>query len=167
MKLKKFLSGIVASALALATMSSMNIFINAANETELYTKLIYDGVIEGKTVATGYEIDIDNYPCLRGVNGEKIKLTYTGDYSGTTSGTACTVAAVCPDLTTGANVSVKGQLFYTTPAEYGKENSIEVSISDFLSQAKHTAKTGTKGASATEDVHKFVVFPSTYALNSI
>ena len=170
LKIKNFLISTTASILAFSSIIGTSFLnekvVNAADENQpLYEQVLYEGFVD-KSVTTGYELNIDNYPCSRGVHDEKIKITFTGNYNKTSKGMAVTVAAVLPNLSTGENVTVGGQVIYTTPNEYGIEVSSEVSISDILAAAKHKNTTGVKGTPATEDVHKFVIYTGNYALNN-
>lgn len=170
MKFKQFFASTTVSILTLCSIIAyfpVNENISYAANNDYYQKLIYDDVV-GTSVTDGYELNIDNYPCLRGQNNEKIKVTFQGNYNKTSKGIALRIANVVPDKNTQENVSVGAQVIYTTPTENGNNVSYEFPISEILSKAIHKANTGTVGASAVNDVHKFVIYGTNnkYALNN-
>ena len=170
MKFKQFFASKTVSILTLCSIIAyfpVNENISYATNNDYYQKLIYDDVV-GTSVTDGYELNIDNYPCLRGQNNEKIKVTFQGNYNKTSKGIALRIANVVPDKNTQENVSVGAQVIYTTPTENGNNVSYEFPISEILSKAIHKANTGTVGASAVNDVHKFVIYGTNnkYALNN-
>ena len=171
LKIKNFLISTTASILAFSSIIGTSFLnekvVNAADENQpLYEQVLYEGFVD-KSVTTGYELNIDNYPCSRGVHDEKIKITFTGNYNKTSRGMAVTVAAVLPNLSTGENVTVGGQVIYTTPNEYGIEVSSGSFNFGYISCSLNIKNTtGVKGTSATEDVHKFVIYTGNYALNN-
>ena len=175
MKFKRLLASAMAGILtltgALTFTPTREEVANAEEEnTNYYSKVIYDDVV-GTSVTNGYELNIDNYPCLRGQNNEKIKVTFKNNFKGTSSTTsaiALRIANVAPNSNTGANVNVGAEVVNVNSKEFGNEVSYEFFISEILSKAIHKSTTGVVGTSAVNDVHKFVIYGSAgkYALNN-
>ena len=172
MKFKKFFASTV-SILTLCSViaySPINKNISYAANNDYYQKAIYNDVV-GTSVTNGYELNIDNYPCLRGQNNEKIKVTFKNNFKGTSSTTsaiALRIANVAPNLNNGANVNVGAEVINVNSKEFGNEVSYEFFISEVLSKAIHKSTTGVAGTSAVSDVHKFVIYASAckYALDN-
>ena len=172
MKFKKFFASTV-SILTLCSViaySPINKNISYAANDDYYQKAIYDDVV-GTSVTNGYELNIDNYPCLRGQNNEKIKVTFKNNFKGTSSATsaiALRIANVAPNSNTGVNVNVGAEVVNVNSKEFGNEVSYEFFISEILNKAIHKSTTGEAGTSAVNDVHKFVIYASAgkYALDN-
>ena len=175
MKFKRLLASAMAGILtltgALTFTPTREEVANAEEEnTNYYSKVIYDDVV-GTSVTNGYELNIDNYPCLRGQNNEKIKVTFKNNFKGTSSATsaiALRIANVAPNSNTGVNVNVGAEVVNVNSKEFGNEVSYEFFISEILNKAIHKSTTGEAGTSAVNDVHKFVIYASAgkYALDN-
>ena len=160
MKLKRLLASAMVGVLTLTNIviltSSNKISVKAEKET-MYSKLIEEHTFEKYGSSSAIFLNINEYPYLRGDNGEKLVITAKSNGN---SGTALTVNAVLPKID-GSNTNAYMETKSLTNSEpNGNLICWEISIADYLNDIKHssTSKTGPVGEAAGHLVNQIRIY---------
>ena len=162
MKFKRLLASTMAGILtltgALTFTPTREGVANAEEEnTNYYSKLIEEHTFEKYGSSSAIFLNINEYPYLRGDNGEKLVITAKSNGN---SGTALTVNAVLPKID-GSNTNAYMETKSLTNLEAnGNLICWEISIADYLNDIKHssTSKTGPVGEAAGHLVNQIRIY---------
>ena len=161
MKFKRLLASAMAGILtltgALTFTPTREEVANAEEEnTNYYTKLIEEHVFDAYGTSSAIFFNINDYPFLRGNNGEKIIITAVSNGN---NGTALTVNAVLPKTDGSGNAFMETKSL-TNSVSNGTTIVWELSIADYLNDIKHssTSKTGPVGEAAGHLVNQIRIY---------
>ena len=150
MKFKRLLATTMAGILTLTgALAFMPIseYVAHAEET-MYTKVVTEHIFETYGSSSAIFFDINEYPFLRGENGEVLRITATDN--GAKVNNAVGVNAVLPKIDGSGTDAYMGSTYVKNTGVYGTPLTLEIPIAEYLGKIKHssTSKTGPVGEPA-------------------
>ena len=163
MKLKKILATAISGVMAFGVFSGANIdkAIRASAEGGDTTVLLYEGDIGAEAI---YYMELDDPKLNLGVNGERIRITFSETLNPKTNNTVVYFNGIANKLDGTGTTNISPKSFKGSgTSEEGKAQTVEFSLYEYLAGAVHTsATTGVKDTPSKSDMIKLAIRGTKY-----